>query len=37
MLNSVRMGSAGHVELIGLNEDTCRILVRNPEGKRQLE
>jgi hypothetical protein len=38
MLNSVRMGWAGHAELIGLDEDTCRrILVRKPEGKRQLE
>jgi hypothetical protein len=35
MMKSTRMGSAGHVAIME-KRNACRILVRNPEGKRPL-
>jgi hypothetical protein len=36
MIKSRRMRWAGHVARMGEKTNACRILVRNPKGKRQL-
>jgi hypothetical protein len=37
MIKSRRMRWAGYVACIGAKRNTCRILVKNPKGKRALE